>query len=466
MNKKQLAVIILGILFLGGCAVGPNYVRPDIDVGTHFKEAPKGWQFANPKDTIDRGAWWQIWQDPILNELAEQVRPANLTVAQALANYRQARAQVQSSKAEFFPNVDLKGGTNRSRGSSDTTKNLSLDASWEIDFWGKTARSVEAATANAESYGAALRVAQLSQEAELVQNYFALRVVDQRKYLAEQTVSLYKKTLVITQNQYNAGVVSKSDVASAQSQLKSAEAQVVDLELSRRQYEHAIAILIGKAPVQFSLPVNIKWRAHFATIPSSLPSDLLERRPDVAQAERNVMASNAKIGVAKAAFYPTLKLSASTGYGAAHLADLFNSPARVWSVGASLVESLFDGGSKRADVKIAEANYDASVAGYKHTVLGALQEVEDNLAATHLLAQQKSLQTEAYKAAQESARIALNQYRVGTTTFVTVANAQASQFSSEQALWQLIGRELSAQTLLVKSLGGGWIEEAHKTNVP
>ena len=457
MNKIFL-LVCSSVLFLNGCAVGPDYVRPQTEIGTYFKEAPAGWRFASPADTVDRGQWWTIWQDDTLNQLTSQVAPANLSVAQARANYQQARIQVQSAQADFFPGVDLKTGATRNSGSTDTRKSLSLDASWELDFWGKTSRSVEAANATAEAKAAALGIARLSAEAQVVQNYFALRVLDQRKHLTEQTIALYQRTLSITENQYKAGIVSKADVASAQAQLKSAQAQKLDLELSRRQYEHAIAILIGKAPVHFSLPVNLAWKPVFPKTPAFLPGDLLERRPDIAEAERQMMAANARIGVAKAAFYPNVNLSASGGYGAAHLADLFNTPARVWSVGATLAETLFDGGRRNANFKATEAAYDASVAGYRLSILQALQEVEDNLAATSLLSEQKSLQNESLSASKESARIALNQYRAGTTTFVTVASAQASQFNSEQTLWQLMGRQLSAQALLVKSLGGGWQE--------
>ncbi|WP_434777134.1 efflux transporter outer membrane subunit [Neisseria sp. Ec49-e6-T10] len=462
MTSTRLTVLFLIIAGLSsGCMVGPNYQRPQIDIPNSFKEAPTGWKMAEPADAIYRGQWWQIWQDDTLNQLASQVASANLTIAQALANYRQAQAQVQSAQADFFPNLSANTGASRNQNNLGTTKKVSLDASWEIDFWGKTARSVEAATAVAGSEEAALAVAQLSQEAQLVQNYFALRVLDKRKQLAQDTVNLYQRTFKITENQYKVGVVSKLDVMSAQSQLKSAEAQVIDLDLSRKQYEHAIAILIGKAPAQFTLSENKAWQPVSVTIPNALPSSLLERRPDIAQAERNVIAANAKIGVAKAAYYPSLSLSASGGYSATHLADLFDVPSRVWAVGASLAEVLFDGGARTASVKAAQAAYDGSVAGYRLTVLTALQEVEDNLAAVQALAQEQKLHKEALNAASISAKLALNQYKAGTTTFVTVAQAQTSQNNAEQTVWQTIGQELSSQTLLIKALGGGWSQISH-----
>ena len=461
--KLKLFSLTFVVFVLGGCMVEPDYKRPNVNVAERFKEAPAGWKFARPADTVNRGQWWRIWRDETLNDLAVQVAQENQTVARAWANYREARAKIQSARADFFPQVGLGAGISRNESSSDSKKSLTLDAGWEIDFWGKTARNVEAANASSEAQAAALAAAQLSQEAELVQNYFALRVLDQRKHLTRETIKLYERTLTITQNQYKVGLVAKSDVMSAQAQLKSAQAQLLELELSRRQYEHAIAILIGKAPAEFALAENLNWKPYYPQIPASLPSDLQERRPDIAQAERQMIAANAKIGVAKAAFYPNISLSASGGYKAVHLADLFNVPSRVWSVGAALTEPLFDAGRRRAGVNSAQAVYDASEATYRQTVLNALQEVEDNLAAVTILAQERKLQTESLNAATESSRIALNQYRAGTKIFTTVSSAQITQYNTEQNVWQLSARQLSGQVLLIKALGGLWQTDTETT---
>lgn len=462
--SPALLTACCALALLGGCAVGPDYQRPALALPAAYKEIPQGWKLATPADHLPRGDWWVIYRDPYLNDLAAQVRISNQNVQVAVARYRQARASAQEARAGFFPTLGLNVGVsrNRSSGDSDNPGSVSsgnkstLDASWEPDLWGLVRRSVESGDASTQASAADLAAAELSAQAELVQDYLQLRIIDSQRRLAADTIAAYRRSLQLTQNQYAVGIVTKADVAQAQGQLKTAEAQAIDLDLSRKQLEHAIAILIGKAPADFSLAENLNWRPFVPAIPGGVPSDVLERRPDVASAERAAASANAQIGVARAAYFPALTLTASGGFQSGDLANWFNAPGRVWSLGASLAQFIFDGGVRVARNQQAVAAYDASAAAYRQTVLGALQEVEDNLAGLSLLGKEIDAQRQALAANQESERLALNQYKAGTVSYLNVASAQTARYNSASSVLQLQGRQLSASVQLIKALGGGW----------
>ncbi|MDB5800545.1 MAG: transporter [Rhodocyclales bacterium] len=459
-NHKKLLMrsvaATLVALSLNGCVLGPDYVRPAVDIPAEFKEA-RGWKTAEPRDDKPRGSWWELFGDPALNVLVEQVEVSNQDVQLALAQYRQAQAAAQAARASFFPDIGTSAGVDRSSSKSKISNsfNLGLDASWEPDLWGGIARSVEAGKASLQSSAALLGAVRLSAQANLVQDYFQLRIVDETMALQSRTVDGYRRALQITQNQLASGIVTRADVAQAQSQLKSAEAQLIDLGVTRAQLEHAIAILIGKAPAAFSLDKST-FNARLPEVPGSLPSSLLERRPDIAAAERRAAAANAEIGVARAAFYPSFSLGVSGGFQSTRVSDLFDVPSRVWSLGASLAQTLFDGGLRKARSAEAIASYDASVAQYRQTVLGGLQEVEDNLVALRLLADEAVVQAEAVTAAHEAERLALDQYKAGTVSYSNVIIAQTASNNAERTALLLLGRRYSASALLVKALGGGW----------
>lgn len=468
---KTLALSLTATALLSACAVGPDYRRPELHIPDQFKEAPAGWQAAQPADAAPRGQWWTAYGDPVLNDLVAQVEVSNQNLLAAAANYRQARAQVQESRAAFFPTLSASGKVSRGGsgaggnaaanggagggGGVATNRSISLDAAWEPDLWGAVRRTVEASDARSQASAAQLANVRLSMQAELVQDYLSLRITERQSKLADDTVAGYTRTAQITRNQLGVGIVTKSDVAQADAQLKSAEAQRIDYELTRRQYEHAIAILIGKAPADFTLPAAAQQPV-LPVVPGLLPSSLLERRPDIANAERNAAAANAQIGVARAAWFPALNLSASVGSTASAASQLFSSSARVWSLGAGLAETIFDGGARSARVDEALAGYDAAAAQYRQTVLGGLQEVEDNLAAAHLLSDEADRQDEAVRASAEAERLALSQYKAGTADFTTVAASQAAHHSAEISALSILGRRYNASVLLIKALGGGW----------
>jgi NodT family efflux transporter outer membrane factor (OMF) lipoprotein len=460
---------------LGACAVGPNYVRPTAPTPAEFKES-KGWKAAEPKDQLPRGKWWEVYGDEDLDALMEQVNVSNQNIKQAEAQYRAARALVQAARAAYFPTVGASASVTRAPGrsgvvtgggtSSSTlqgtggkvtnTYTASLDASWEIDIWGKLRRATENATENMKASAADLDAARLSAQAELALDYFQLRVTDEEKRLFDANVAALEKSLNITQNQYKVGVAAQSDVAQAQTLLKSTQAAAIDLAIQRAQLEHAIAVLIGKAASDYSLPPTAPLVVKIPDIPLDQPSDLLERRPDIAASERLVAAANANIGVAKAAYYPSLSLSGALGYSNTSLNHLFTLANRFWSVGPSLAETLFDGGARRALTSQAIANYDASVAVYRETVLAAFQDTEDNLVSLRVLANEVTVQDEATKAADESEKIALNQYKSGVVSYLNVVVAQTTALNNERASLTVRGRQLASSVALIKSLGGSW----------
>ena len=467
------AAALQAAVLRGGCAVGPDYARPPTPAPAQFKES-LGWRTAQPKDQLPRGKWWEVYGDGNLNALMEQIDISNQNIKQAEAQYRAARALVQAARAAYFPTVALDPSATRARSGAriitsapsgaqvvssgsvvGNTFAATGDASWEIDLWGKLRRTTENARETAAASAADLEAARLSAQAELAQDYFELRVTDEEKRLYDANVEGLQKSLKITQNQYSVGVAGQSDVAQAQTQLKSTQAAAIDLAIQRGQLEHAIAVLIGKAVEDFSLP-PIPLVVKIPDIPLDLPSDLLERRPDIAGNERRMAASNASIGVAKSAYFPSLTLSGQYGYQSSSWSHLFSVANEVWSVGPALALTLFDGGLRRALTNQAVANYDASVAVYRQTVLAAFQDVEDNLISLRVLADEITVQDEATKAADAAEAIALNQYKSGIVSYLNVGVAQTTALTNERASLSVRGRQLASSVALIKSLGGSW----------
>jgi len=465
----QRIFIACALALLAACAVGPDYQRPEIAVPADFKEMGS-WKAAEPRDGAPRGPWWESYGDSDLNALVAQVEISNQNIRAADARYRQALALLRETRAGYFPVVGGNFSASRSKGATGNTASgnaivsgasirntdrISLGVDWEADVWGRIGRSVESNAAAAQASDADLQAALLSAQATLVQTYMQLRVNDAQRRLLDETVVAYEESLQITRNRYNAGVAGRIDVAQAETQLKSTQAQAIDLGVQRAQLEHAIALLIGKAPADFSLAVN-NALPQLPQIPVGLPSTLLERRPDVAAAERRAAAANAQIGVAQAAFFPALTLSATGGYQNSTLAHLFSLPNRFWSLGPALALTLFDAGARSARKDEAIAAYDASVATYRQTVLTAFQDVEDNLVALRVLADEATVQSDATMSAEESLRLTQNQYKAGTVSYLNVVIVQAAALAAERNSLELTGRRLLASAGLLKALGGDW----------
>jgi NodT family efflux transporter outer membrane factor (OMF) lipoprotein len=457
--------LLLGLAALCGCAVGPDYKRPDVETPKAFKEAGD-WKVAQPGDETARGRWWEVFGDPQLNALVEQVEISNQNVLAAEARFRQARALISASRAALYPSLNANASITRTHSPSGviggttagrtlTSRSASLDASWEIDLWGKLRRGVEANEANAQAGAANLAAARLSAQAELVADYVQMRVLDALKLLLDDTAVAFQKSYDLTRNRYDAGVAARVDVIQAETQLRSTQAQAVDTGVQRAQFEHAIAVLTGRPPAEVSMaPVPIA--VTMPRVPLALPSALLERRPDIAAAERSVAAANAQIGVAKAAFFPSFTISGSDGYRSTAASQWFTAPNHFWSIGPAIAQSLFDAGLRRAQSEQAVAAYDAAVAQYRQTVLAGFQEVEDNLAALRILEEEARVQEDAVRAARETVVLTLNQYKAGTVSFLNVVTAQATQLDNERAAVSILGRRLVAAATLVKALGGGW----------
>ncbi|UVL37340.1 MULTISPECIES: efflux transporter outer membrane subunit [unclassified Pseudomonas] len=468
VRGSRLLSLSLCVAMLSACAVGPDYQRPQTAEISQYKEAA-GWTQANPSDSLARGAWWELYGDQQLNGLIEKLNNSNQTVAQSEAQYRQAQALVRSARGAFYPKVDLSLGKTRSSqgtGSSSSslsssssgirdTYNAELGVSWEADVWGKLRRGLEADEASAQASFADLAAMRLSQQSELVQNYLQLRVIDQQKRLLEATVAAYERSLKMTQNQYRAGVSGRDAVAQAQTQLKSTQADLVDLIWQRAQFENAIAVLTGQAPADFNI-AEVQTIPKLPQVPLSLPSQLLERRPDIASAERSVIAANANIGVAKAAYYPDLSLSLSGGYSSSTSQNLVSLPNRFWSVGPKLALPLFDGGIRSAEVDRTEAVYDQTVAKYRQTVLDGFREVENYLVQLKVYEDEAAVRQEALDAARDSLRLTENQYKAGLIAYIDVVVVQATALSNERNVLNILQSRLIASVQLIAALGGGW----------
>ncbi len=464
-SRRQGLVLSALVLLLAGCAVGPVYQTPETAQVSRFKEA-EGWVIAAPADALERGPWWLLFNDALLTDLVSRVDVSNQNVAQAVAAYAQARAVVRQQRASLLPVVSLNGGGNRSatsgvNGRVGNNYQLSIGGSWEPDVWGRLGRAVDGASANASASSADLSSARLSAQGELAINYFSLRQVDAQQALLAATLAGFRRALDITQNRYTAGVVAKTDVLQAQSQLSSALAEEAGLQRQRAQLEHAIAVLVGQAPGNFSIaplaPGN--WQPVVPAVPVGVPSTLLQRRPDIAAAERRVAAANAQIGIAQSAYYPSFSLGASYGFGASRVADLFQASSSVWSLGLSAAQALFNAGATGARVEGAEASQAQAVARYRQTVLSALADVEDQLAATRVLLTQQQLRADASTAADQVEQQVLNRYRSGQVGYSEVINAQATALNARRALAQSVADRQTTAVALIQSLGGGWQAE-------
>ena len=457
--KRHLLAMTAFALLASGCAVGPTYQRPTAATPVAYKEA-QNWVPAAPADAFERGPWWQLFDDPVLNELAAGIDISNQNIAAASAAYAQARALVREQRASLFPVITLNGSADRSGGGSSSSRSgntfqTSIGGSWEPDVWGRLSRGVDSASASAQASAADLASARLSAQGELATNYFSIRQTDAQQALLASTIDGYQRTLQITQNRYAAGIAAKTDVLQAQTQLANAQSEALGLERQRAQLEHAIAVLLGRAPADFSLAVAA-WKASVPQVPLGVPSTLLQRRPDIAAAERRVAVTNEQIGIAQSAFYPSINLSASYGFGASSVADLFNASSSLWSLGLSAAQVLFNAGATRERVAAAQAAQDAAVARYRQTVLVAFQDVEDQLTGTRVLLQQQDLLRQASQAADEAETQMLNRYRAGQVSYTEVVTAQASALSARRALVKLQADRQTTAVALIQSLGGSW----------
>jgi NodT family efflux transporter outer membrane factor (OMF) lipoprotein len=461
------AAVLLGITLLTGCAVGPRYARPTSPAPPAYKETPPNWKEAQPSDQVVRGKWWEIYQDPQLNALEEKIAVSNQTLKASEAQFRQARALVRYNRADLFPTVSAGISATRERlsrnrplsqlsgGGTFNDLVLPVDMTYEPDVWGKVRRNVEAFRASAQATFADLEAVSLSLHAELAMDYFQARELDAEAQLLDSTVASYEKSLELTENRYHGGVVSQVDVAQAQTVLETARAQAIDVKEQRTQFEHALAVLVGEPAPNFALPI-LALNATPPVIPTGLPSELLERRPDIASSERQMVAANANIGVTKAAYFPLFNFSPSAGYETTAVANWLSNPSSFASVGISAMVTVFDVGRRRAALDQARAAYDQTVAGYQQNVLVAYQEVEDNLAALRLLEQEAVTQGAAVAAAEHSLDLSKNRYSGGVTTYLEVITAQTTALGDERTAVQVAGRRMVASVLLIKALGGGW----------
>jgi len=445
-------------LLLAGCAVSPTYETPAAAAPQTFKEAA-GWQPAVPADTLERGPWWTLFGDAQLNQLAEGIDISNQNVAAAIASYEQARALVREQRASLFPTVNLTGSGARSGGGGEQQTNnnfkAAIGASWEPDIWGRLRAGVTGADASAAASAADLAAARLSAQGELATNYFSLRQSDAQIALLNATIDGYKRVLEITSNRFNSGIAAKSDLLQAQTQLANAQIDLSSQTRARAQLEHAIAILLGKAPSDFSLAVA-PWTLTVPEVPLGVPSTLLQRRPDIAAAERRVAVANEQIGIARSAYYPSLNLTGSYGSGASKVGDLFNASSSLWSLGVSAAQTLFNAGATTASVDAAKAGHEAAVARYRQTVLTAFGAVEDQLSATRALAEQLALRQQASSAADQVEQQMLNRYNAGQVGYTDVVTAQVTALSARRSLVQAQADRQTTAVALIQSLGGGW----------
>ncbi len=485
---RTTTTLTLG-LALAACTVGPNYRRPTVTPPPPgYEELPASgqWKVAQPADTLIRAKWWEAFGDPELNALEEQVTAANQTIVQAEARFRAARAAIRGVRADLYPTVTVAPSATRTRpstraratgatgtigttgtaagGTSSTTTvttttttdyTLPVDASYEVDLWGRVRRGVEASVANAQALAADLETARLSMHAELATDYFELHGLDGQIALLRNVTAGYETALKLTIARHDQGIASGVDVAQAETQLATTRAQATDLGIARAQFEHAIAMLTGRMPAQISVR-QAAIGTQPPAIPVALPSQLLERRPDIAASERAVAAANAQIGVAKAAYFPTLSLTGSAGVSSIALSTLISGPAGFWSIGAAVAQTVFEGGRRRSATEQATANYEATVAAYRQTVLNAFQDVEDNLATLRVLEQEAGEQQQAVTAAERALQLANERYRGGITTYLEVITAQGAALANERTAIDLLTRRMTASVGLVRALGGGW----------
>ncbi|SFJ35610.1 efflux transporter outer membrane subunit [Caulobacter sp. UNC279MFTsu5.1] len=468
LSLKPLALAGASLILLSACTVGPAYEKPNVTAAAlpATYKALDGWKVATPGDLIDRGDWWTLLGDPQLDALIARVNVSNQTIAAAEAGYRQARALVREQRASLFPTIDLSGSATRSGGSGSTSGaggsssgqryQAGIGASWEPDLWGRIRQGINGAKASEQASAADLAGARLSMQGELAVNYLGLRQADAEIALVTKTVEGYQRSLQITQNRYAAAIAPKSDVLQATTQLAGAQADLESLRQTRATYENAIATLVGQPASGFRLAADPAWSARVPEIPAGVPSTLLERRPDIAAAERRVAAANADIGVVRAAFFPTLGLSANGAASGSSLGELFKASANTWSLGLTAAQTLFDAGARKARVEQARASYDAAVADYRQTALAAFEDVENQLTAAQVLERRHALLKTSSDAADQTEQMMLNQYKAGQVAYTDVVTAQASALSARRALLTAAVARQTTAVALIQALGGGW----------
>jgi NodT family efflux transporter outer membrane factor (OMF) lipoprotein len=476
---RSSIIAMAAAALVAGCAVGPAYQRPSTPEPATYKEL-QGWVPAAPADALERGPWWTLFGDPQLNELAASVEVSNQNVAAAVAAYTQARSLVAEQRASLFPSVTLNGSGTRSgtrgggsgnasvdangniiggNGSARNAYRLSLGTSWEPDVWGRLRAGVSAASASAQASAADLASARLSAQGEVAADYLQLRAIDAQRALLATTIEGYQRVLKITRNRYDVGIIPHSDVYQAETQLANAQSDDLGLARQRAQLEHAIAVLVGKTPSEFALAPSAAWQVTVPEVPVGVPSTLLQRRPDIAAAERRVAAANEQIGIARSAYFPSIGLNASLGTSASKVGELFNASAAAWSFGLSAAQTLFDAGATRARVQGARAAHEQAVARYRQTVLDAFADVEDQLAATHVLSQQQDLQRRASEAADKVEQQVLNRYKAGQVSYSEVVQAQATALNARRSLVTTQSSRQTTAVALIQALGGGWHAE-------
>jgi NodT family efflux transporter outer membrane factor (OMF) lipoprotein len=470
------SLLLMATIFVAGCMVGPKYVKPNTPLAPAFKEQPpesfkesNGWIPAQPGDQGLRGKWWEIFGDSQLNALEEEVTLSNQDLKVAEARLRQARATIRFNRSQEFPTISISPSIVNERDSANQPYftqslvnngvgafTLPIDFSYEVDLWGRVRRTVSASKEEAQASAADLQTANLSLHAELAVDYFELRSADVQEQLLDDTVKAYTDALKLTRSRFDGGAAPKSDVAQAKTQLDGARVQDTDVTVMRAQYEHAIATLIGKPPAEFSITPSPKTALQLPAIPVGLPASLLERRPDIAAGERRVAEANDQIGIARAAFFPSLVLGATTGFTGTSITNWFNWPSRFWAVGPQMSQNIFDAGRRRAVSEGATANYDGTVASYRQTTLTAFQEVEDNLAALRILEKEAQQQQEATTSAEESLQLFTHRYEGGVDNYLQVITAQTVLLTNQRNDIDIERRRMDASVLLVKAVGGGW----------
>lgn len=481
--RKFALTGLLSLALLAGCAVGPDYRRPDIDLGADYKQAVvkphpsanAGWVQVDANAPVLRSDWWSLYEDSVLDDLMVELQAQNLDLRLAEARYRQAQASLQSARSGFFPTVGSnasversgsgagtatgsQGGSGGFGGGASNSYSVSGSVSWEVDLWGRVRRSVESSQAALDASVADIGDVRLSMQSTLAQTYFTLRVTDAEIRLMEQTVQAYERSLRMTENRYQAGVATMADVAAARTQLENARTQLLALQRERAQLEHAAAVLLGRTPASFGLAAS-DGVPRLPTIPVGMPSELLQRRPDVAAAERRMAEANAQIGVAQAAWFPALTLGAQGGFRSGQWAEWLTAPARYWALGPALALTLFDGGARSAAVEQARAAFDVQALSWRQAVLAALQEVEDLLVQLRVMGQEQVTQGRALESAREALRLTQNQYEAGLIDYLSVVQTETTALSTERAALSLLQERLNASARLIAALGGGWAPE-------
>jgi NodT family efflux transporter outer membrane factor (OMF) lipoprotein len=447
------------------CSMGPDYVRPRVRIPETYKEQQE-WKIPEPRDHVAKGRWWEVFSDPLLNELEEQVNISNQNIFSAEAQFRQATALVQVARAAYFPTATVGSSFTRSLSSSNLTAiptatipisvfSIPANASWELDLWGRVRRSVENSRATADAFRFDLESIRLSAQSALAEDYFQLRALDAQKHLLDETAVALQRSLTLTENRYGSGIAARSDILQADSLLKTTQAQAIDVGVQRSQLEHAIAVLMGKAPAELSIPVK-PLDAAPPEIPARVPSELLERRPDIAAAERRMAAANAQIGVVVASYYPVVTLGGNFGLESTDLSKWLTWGSRFWSFGPSVLETLFTGGARKGQTDQAYAAYETAAANYRQTVLTGFQEVEDGISTLRILEREASAQDEAVKAAQQSLSIALNQYKAGIVSYLNVITAQTAVLANQRTALVILGGRMTSAVALIRALGGDW----------